>query len=228
MFSSTEMLLLIASIIFPLLAQGYLWLTFASSKKVMSHRGLTGLETAKEILKANGLANEVNIIKTAGSLSDYYNPLDKTLALSESVYGEKSIAAVAVAAHEVGHAIQHKIGYKYLVMRTTLYPIVGFASNVAPFLIIAGIIFSTIPYLLEIGIVFFTASVFFTIITLPVEFDASSRALAAISNQGLVTMEEKSTAKKVLNAAALTYVAAAVTAVLELVRLIIIARSNDN
>ncbi len=227
MFSSTQLILLLASIALPLLAQGYLWSVYRSGSKHISHKNLTGAETAMAILKANGLENEVKIIRTPGKLSDYYNPTDKTLALSESTYDQNSIAAVAVAAHEVGHAIQHKVGYQYLVMRTTLYPVVGFASNTAPFLILGGIFFSSVPYLLEVGIVLFAISVMFTLITLPVEFDASKRALVAISNQGLVTMDEKSTAKSVLNAAALTYVAAAVTAVLELVRLLLIARGEE-
>jgi Zn-dependent membrane protease YugP len=225
MTSSTQLILLAASFVFPIIAQIYLSRVFAKGRKVMSHRGLTGLATAQKILQAEGL--DIPVENVPGHLSDHYDPINRKLALSDSVYGEQSVAAVAVAAHEVGHAIQHKMGYKYLVLRTTLYPVVGFSSNVAPFLILGGIFFSTVPYLLHVGIVLFAISVIFTLITLPVEFDASRRALVAIDQLGLVTVDEHQVAKSVLNAAALTYVAAAVTAILELVRLILIAKGQE-
>jgi Zn-dependent membrane protease YugP len=226
MSSGLQIILLIASLVFPILAQLYLRSVFGSASKKISSLGITGKETAERILKHYDLS-QIPVNHIAGKLSDHYDPINKKLALSDSVYESNSIAAVAVAAHEVGHAIQDKQKYRFLVLRTVCYPVVGFSSNVAPFLIIGGLFFPVVPHLLEVGILFFTISVFFTLITLPVEFDASRRAMVAVSELGLVSPSEKGQAQKVLSAAALTYVAAAVTAVLELVRLLLIARESE-
>lgn len=199
---------------------------FAKGSKLPNARGLTGQEVAKTILQA-AMLTDVPVEQTPGKLADHYNPMKRSLSLSPDVYGQKTVAALGVAAHEVGHAIQHRDSYFWLKMRTSMYPVVKFSSWLAPILIIAGFFFAAIPNLLYAGIILFGASVFFTLITLPVEFDASRRALVQINKLGLVSPDESREVKKVLDAAALTYVAAAITAVLELTRLILIARSND-
>ena len=221
-----ELILLFAGIIISIFAQIKVHSAFAKGSKMPNSKAIDGHEVAQAILKAESLAN-VPVSEVPGKLADHYNPINRTLHLSPEVYGAKTISALAVAAHEVGHAIQHRDNYHYLVMRTTLYPVVGFASYAAPLIIIAGMFISSVPMLLEIGILLFAATVFFTVITLPVEFDASRRAMVAINKLGLVTTEESVQVKKVLDAAALTYVAAAIASILELVRLIMIARSQD-
>lgn len=223
--SSLSWILIIVSTVLALGAQAKVHYAFKKAMKKKTSAGLTGAEVADKILKSEGLDLPIN--KAKGHLSDNYNPIKKTVNLSEPVHSQTSIASLAVAAHEVGHAIQHKEGYHWLVMRTTLYPVVGFSSWLAPILIIAGFFFTGIPYLLDIGIILFAATVFFTLITLPVEFDASKRAMIKVQELGLVGADESRQVKKVLDAAALTYVAAAATAILELVRLILIAQSRD-
>jgi Zn-dependent membrane protease YugP len=191
----------------------------------MSSMGLTGKQVAEKILQHEQLTN-VQVFHVNGKLSDHYDPINKKLGLSDSVYESSSIGAVAVAAHEVGHAIQDKQRYRFLVLRTICYPVVGFSSNTAPILIIGGLFFPSIPALLPIGILLFAISVFFTLITLPVEFDASKRAMVSINSLGIISPTESAHARKVLNAAALTYVAAALTAILEMIRLILIYRER--
>lgn len=223
---SIEILLLVLSIIFPILAQIYLSTTFSKASKTPSSMGLTGKQVAEKILAHEQLSS-IPVNHVPGKLADHYDPINKKLALSDSVYDSTSIGAVAVAAHEVGHAIQDKQKYHFLVLRTVCYPIVGFSSNVAPLLIIGGLFFPSFPMLLPIGIVLFAVSVFFTLITLPVEFDASKRAMASINSLGIVSPTESAFARKVLNAAALTYVAAALTAIFEMIRLILIYRERN-
>lgn len=223
--NQTQLILFLAAIAFPLLAQLYLSAIFSSASKRKASTGLTGKEVAKKILAYHNLEN-IPVNHVPGKLADHYDPVNKKLALSDSVFESSSIAAVAVAAHEVGHAIQDKQKYHFLVLRSVCYPVVGFSSRVAPMLILAGIIFANMPYLLPAGIALFALSVFFTIITLPVEFDASKRALVAINEAGILSPSEMPQARQVLNAAALTYVAAAITAILEMVRLILIYRNR--
>lgn len=219
-------IILIFSILITLFAQFRVNSQFKKAGKIKSLTGNTGYQTAKKILDAYGLS-EVEIVKSSGSLSDYYDSRSKVLALSEDVYSKDSLAAIAVAAHECGHALQDKYNYSYLTLRQRLYPLVNVSSKLSYFLIIASIFFSSTG-LLDLGIIAFTVSVLFTLITLPVEFDASSRALKVIQELNLVVdQNELNVSKKVLDAAALTYVAAFITSVLELVRLILISSSND-
>lgn len=216
-----SIILLVPAILFTIYAQIKVSTAFARGSKIPNARGLTGFQTAKTIMNSNGM--DLPISESKGKLSDHYDPIKKSLALSPQVYGQKSIASMAVAAHEVGHALQHQAGYSFLKLRTFMYPAVSFSSKLAPFLIIAGFIFAT-SNLLWLGIWMYAIAVVFTVVTLPVEFDASRRAMLALNQYGLLTADESREAKKVLSAAALTYVAAALTAILEIVRLIIIAR----
>ncbi|EXX87169.1 peptidase, partial [Paenibacillus darwinianus] len=160
-----------------------------------------------------------------GRLTDHYDPIHRVVRLSEPVYYENSISAVSVACHEVGHAIQHSVSYPMLVLRHKMFPVVRFASGIAPFLLIAGFLFSAFN-LIGLGIIFFSAAVAFQLVTLPVEFNASNRARDLMVAEGFITNEEERGVAKVLNAAALTYVAAALISLLELIKYIMIFTSN--
>jgi len=198
--------------------------TFNKYSQVPNMYGLTGHDAARRMLDANGLYN-IPIEPVRGALTDHYDPIHKVVRLSEPVYYENSISAVSVACHEVGHAIQHKEAYPMLVLRHRMFPFVNFASGVAPFLLLAGFLFGAFN-LIGIGIIFFSAAVLFQLVTLPVEFNASNRARKIMLTQGFVTNEEERGVANVLNAAALTYVAAALISVLELLRYILIFTSN--
>jgi len=200
--------------------------TYAKYSEVPSASGKTGLQIAQAILTANGLS-DIRVEPGQGFLSDHYDPIQKRIQLSPQNYEDSSVAAVSVAAHECGHAIQHAQGYVPLNMRTAIFPMANIGSNLAWIFIIAGFIFANRLSvfgvgLLDIGIFLFTFSVLFQLITLPVEFDASRRAIVQLNQLGLVAPEEQQGAKKVLDAAALTYVAAAAAAVLQLIRLLLI------
>ena len=219
------MILLIPAILLTLYAQYKVSSTTNRYFNVRSDRNLTGEEVARRILDSNGLYN-VRVEMVRGRLSDHYDPRSNVVRLSEDVYSRTSITSISVAAHECGHAIQHAHGYAPLNIRSSLVPVVNFASNISWLLIALGFIMRG-PFL-EIGILLFSASVLFQIITLPVEFNASSRALVQLGNLGIVEGKELSQSRKVLTAAALTYVAAALTSVLQLLRLVAIAnRDND-
>jgi hypothetical protein len=204
--------------------------TFNRWAEVPAQSGLTGYEAARIMLDRNGL-HDVPIEPVRGMLSDHYDPLNRVVRLSEPVYYERSIAAISVACHEVGHAIQHKEAYPMLVARHRLFPIVNFTSGSAPFLIIAGFLLglatSLGSTLALLGILFFSLAVLFQLITLPVEFNASSRARDLMVAEGFITREEETGVAKVLNAAALTYVAAALISLLELVKFIMIFTSAN-
>lgn len=219
------MILLIPAILLTLYAQFKVSSTTNRFFNVRSSRGYTGEETARRILDSNGLFN-VRIEMVRGRLSDHYDPRSKVLRLSQDVYSGTSITSVAVAAHECGHAIQHAHGYAPLNIRSSLVPVVNFASNMSWIFIMLG--FITSGRFLQIGILLFSASVLFQIVTLPVEFNASSRALTQLTSLGIVDDREVRQSRKVLQAAALTYVAAAVTAILQLLRLVMIANSRDD
>lgn len=207
-------------ILIPLWAQMRVKGTFAKYAKVPTSSYRRGAEVAREVLNANGLYN-VGIEEGRGFLSDHYDPRTKTVRLSPEIYHGHSIAAAAVAAHECGHAIQDADGYAFLRFRHALVPVANIGSNFSWILIMIGI-FAQLSGMLLLGIVFMAAAVLFQIITLPVEFNASSRAMDQVVSLGLIrSMEERET-RKVLNAAALTYVAAAAVAVLELLRLVLI------
>lgn len=203
--------------------------TFNKWSKVPIYSGMTGAQAARRMLDANGLY-DVPIEAVPGTLSDHYDPLARVVRLSEPVYYQSSISAVAVACHEVGHAIQHQVHYPMLVARHRMFPVVNIASGVAPLLILAGFFFQQIPWLLGLGVIFFAAAVAFQLVTLPVEFNASSRARDLMIAEGFISNEEERGVAKVLNAAALTYVAAALISVLELLKYIMIfnGRNSDD
>ncbi|WP_027701541.1 zinc metallopeptidase [Metaclostridioides mangenotii] len=219
------MIILIPALLFTMYAQFKVSSTTNKYLKVRAYSGYTGEQVAKRILSVNGL-NDVRVEPIGGHLSDHYDPRKKTVRLSQDVYSGTSITSISVAAHECGHAIQHAHGYVPLNIRSSLVPVVNFASNASWILIILGFIMSG-PFL-KFGILLFSLTVLFQIVTLPVEFNASSRAVTQLASLGIVDEGEKKQSRKVLTAAALTYVAAALTAALQLLRLVLIAqRRND-
>ncbi|MBP2026632.1 Zn-dependent membrane protease YugP [Acetoanaerobium pronyense] len=220
-FYDSTMIILIPAIILAMYAQSKVKSTYAKYVRIPSKKGYTGADAARAILDKNGLS-DVNIQHIGGVLSDHYDPRTRVLRLSDQVYRGTSIASSAIAAHEVGHAIQHAKSYAPLIFRNAIVPVVNFASNLSWFFIMAGLIFAGMQSLLDIGIILFTGAVIFQIVTLPVEFNASSRALSELESVGVLTREEIPQSKKVLNAAALTYVAATATAVAQLIRLLLI------
>jgi len=206
--------------------------TFNRWSEVPTSSGLTGYEAARRMLDRHGLY-DVKIEPVQGTLSDHYDPIHKVVRLSEPVYGSRSISAISVACHEVGHAIQHSVSYPMLVLRHRMFPLVNFASGVAPFLILAGLIFGGLGSVFGstafmLGIIFFAAAVAFQVVTLPVEFDASNRARQLMIAEGFITNSEEHGVAKVLNAAALTYVAATLISVLQLLKFIMIFLSSQN
>ena len=221
-------LLVIAGLILSMAASAHVKSTFAKYSAVRSMSGLTGAMAAQKVLQAAGIY-DVRIERVAGNLTDHYDPKSKVLRLSDSTYGSASVAAVCVAAHECGHAIQHQKSYGPLVLRSTLVPAANFGSQAAWPVFLLGLVLSMEP-LLTIGIVLFSLAVLFQLVTLPVEFNASSRALRVLEDGRILDGRELSTGRKVLNAAAMTYVASLAASVLQLLRLIILAggrRRND-
>ena len=217
-------LLLIPGLILALYAQFKVSSTFARFKKEPSRSGLTGAQIARQILDTNGCGS-VRIERVPGSLTDHYDPENGVLRLSEEVYGSRSIAALGVAAHEAGHAIQDATDYGPMRIRATLVPVANIGSSAAIPLFMLGLIFSWEP-LLKIGILCFSLAVLFYVVTLPVEFNASGRAVALLAS-GYLPDDEVQGVKKVLSAAALTYVAAALQAILQLLRLVLLANSRN-
>ena len=218
------MILLIPAILLTLYAQSKIQSEYNRYLRVKSNNGYTGAQAAREILNKNGLS-AVPIELISGKLSDHYDPRSRVLRLSNDVYNGTSIAANAIAAHEVGHAIQHANSYFPLSFRNAIFPVVSIASQAAMPLILIGLFFSQFSGLLDIGILLFTGTVLFQIITLPVEFDVSRRAIRALQKDGILAGEEIRQGEKVLGAAALTYVAGAATALTQLLRLLLI-RNN--
>lgn len=219
-FDPTYILIIIAAII-SLIAQWRVNSAFSKYSRVASMSGMTGAQAARMILQSNGI-NDVSVQRISGKLTDHYNPSTKVLNLSESVYGSTSVAAIGVAAHECGHAIQHARGYFPLSLRTALVPVANIGSQLSWVFIIVGAILSFNQTLITIGIIMFSAAVLFQLVTLPVEFNASARALEQLESNGILYRDEVNQTRKVLSAAALTYVAAAATAILQLLRLIIL------
>lgn len=202
---------------------------FEFYSKLHLQNGMSGAEIAEKMLADNGIY-DVKVISTPGQLTDHYNPADKTVNLSESVYNQRNAAAAAVAAHECGHAVQHATAYSMLQLRSKLVPIVSFASNIVQWILLAGImLINTFPSLLLVGIVIFSATTLFTIITLPVEYDASNRALAWLKNKNMVNQAEYAGAEDSLKWAARTYVVAAIGSIGTLLYYISIfmGRRND-
>ena len=227
MFYDPTMMILIPAILFTMYAQFKVSSTTNRFFRIKSRSGYNGQQTAERILAANGI-RDVRIVPIRGTLTDHYDPRRKVLRLSEEVYYGTSITSVAVAAHECGHAIQHAYGYAPLTIRGAIVPVVNFASSLSWILIFVGIFFSGNNTMLQLGILMFSATVIFQLITLPVEFNASSRALVQLQDLGIVDSGEAKESRKVLSAAAMTYVAAALTAILQLARLLLIANNRDD
>ncbi len=229
-----SMIILLPAILLSIYASGKVKSTFMKYSNVMSSTGLTGAEVARRILDEQGITH-VKIEHINGNLTDHYDPRTNTVRLSDNVYGSKSISAISVAAHECGHAIQHNKGYAPLNIRSSLVPVANLGSNMAMPLIIIGLIMSsgagsvnpTAIMMMNLGIIFFSGAVLFQFVTLPVEFNASNRAIKVMLSSGIITEREEDGAKKVLSAAALTYVAAALSSLLSLIRLILITRDRD-
>ena len=219
-------LILIPAILISAWAQFKVSSTFNKYSTVRSINGYTGAQVARILLNDAGL-QEVEIQQVPGRLSDHYDPRAKVLRLSSDVYGSTSVASIGVAAHEVGHAIQDKESYSALVFRNAIVPVVNFSSSLSWILFFIGILLSY-STLVTIGIILFSVVVLFQLVTLPVEFNASSRALKLLEARGILYDREVDGARKVLSAAALTYVAATLMAVLQLVRLIAISNRNSN
>ncbi|MGC4020016.1 MAG: zinc metallopeptidase [Muricomes sp.] len=227
-FDPTYVLVIIGAVIC-MLASSRVNRVFNKYAQVRSRSGMTGREAAERILKANGIY-DVQVQHVSGNLTDHYDPRNKTLSLSDATYQSSSVAAIGVAAHECGHAVQHSVGYAPLKIRGALVPVANFGSMAAWPLIILGLFMNgnTSLFLINLGIFLFCAAVLFQIVTLPVEFNASSRAVKALEATGILSSEEVSATKDVLGAAALTYVASAAAMILQLLRLLLISGRRRN
>jgi len=219
------MIVLIPGILLAMWAQNKVKSTFEQYSRVRSHKGITGREAARAILTSYGLGS-MPIKQIEGQLTDHYDPQSRSLSLSEPVYDSTSIAAIGVAAHEVGHAVQHATGYKPLALRNSIVPVVNITSGASMPLFFIGLMAGS-SRLMNIGILLFIGVVAFHLITLPVELDASRRALAVLSTNGMMDSDEVTGARKVLGAAAMTYVAALLQNVLMLVRLFLLRNSRS-
>lgn len=224
-YLDSSFIILIPALVIAAYAQFKVSSTFEKYSKHGSRNGYSGAQVARTLLDSNGLY-DVPVEVIPGKLTDHYDPTKRAMRLSQEVFYGNSVAAIGVAAHETGHAIQHSKHYAPLIIRNSIVPVVNFGSSMSWILFVAGMIFG-LKGLVSIGIVLFSAVVIFQIITLPVEFNASSRALKILDAKGILYPEELSMAKSVLSAAAMTYVAAALTAIANLLRLIVISRRND-
>ena len=233
------LLWMLPALIISLIAQAKVKSTYSKYSKVINRMGITGAEAARRVLSAGGVTN-VQITSVGGNLTDHFDPRTNTIRLSDGVYGRNTVAAVGIAAHEAGHALQHAEGYLPNKIRSALVPVTNIGSRIGWILIIIGFAMSGVSYyyystpttynspvgdaLVTVGIILYSTSLLFTLITLPVEFNASKRALRIIESTGMLQGEEYEGAKKTLTAAAMTYVAAALTALLQLLRIILIAK----
>ena len=221
-------ILVIIAFLFSMVAQTKVSSTFNKYSRVRNRAGFTGAQVATQMLQNAGIY-DVSVQRVAGNLTDHYDPRTKTLRLSQGVYDSMSVAALGVAAHETGHAIQHDVGYAPLALRSFFVPLANFGSRLAfPLIVIGFIVAGGGSTLVTLGILFFSLSVAFTVITLPVEFNASHRAIDLLVADGFLSSDEIGGAKKVLSAAAMTYVAAAFAAVVQLLRLIAIFGRRDD
>ena len=211
--------LVLIGVVISLIASAKVKGTFQKYDRVQSRTGMTGAEAAKRLLQAQGIY-DVSVQRISGSLTDHYDPRGKILRLSDSTYSSTSVAAIGVAAHECGHALQHEENYLPLSLRSALVPVANFGSRFSMLLIIAGVFFGQV--LIEAGILLFCAVVLFQVVTLPVEFNASRRALRLLGENGILYEEETGMTRKVLRAAALTYVASVLASVLQLLRLVLL------
>ena len=228
MFFDSTIILLIPAVLLSLYAQHKVGSTFEKFSRVAARKGLTGAEVAAQLLAASGI-RDVKIQAVPGRLTDHYDPRDKVVRLSEAVYAQRSLAAIGVAAHEVGHAVQHNTDYGPLAFRSGLFPVVNIGSKLSMPLLMLGLFMGYSGFgnwMLNAGILLFSFVVLFQLVTLPVEFNASGRAIALLKNQGILSDAEAAPAKQVLDAAALTYVASAVMALLNLLRFLMIARGR--
>jgi hypothetical protein len=216
--------IMIPALLLSLYAQSRVTSAFNKYSKQRTANGWTGRDTARKILDDNGMS-DIDVLETAGNLTDNYNPSKGTVNLSRGVFSSSSISAVGVAAHETGHALQHRDEYMPLKIRSFLVPVANIGSMAGPYIVIFGLIFS-LEIFLQIGIVLFSAAVLFYLVTLPVELNASKRALEVLERDEILTREELVPARKVLNAAALTYMAAALSAILTLLRLVLLSRNR--
>lgn len=221
MYWDSTIIILIPAIIFSIVAQIMVKSAFSKYSKVRNSRGLTGADAAREILDRNGLTN-VRIEHISGSLTDHYDPRANVIRLSDDVYGSATVAAVGVAAHEAGHAVQYAEGYYPIKIRNAIIPVTRFGSSLSTPLVILGLALSW-DFLITAGILLFCAVVLFQAITLPVEFNASGRALKTLRSSHFLEDDEMKGARSVLTAAAMTYVAAMLSALLSLVRLLVIS-----
>ncbi len=233
LFYDWTMLLILPAFLLAIWAQFKVKSTYAKYAKVNVRSGLTGADVAREILRdagiplGGGVAGTVSeITPIAGVMTDHYDPRTRSLRLSEDVYYGTSIASLGVAAHEVGHAIQHAKSYAPMELRSVIYPVSAIGSNLGIWLFVIGFLFVHSPLLINLGILLFSAAVFFTVLTLPVELNASKRAMVALAHGGYLQADELNGARKVLTAAAMTYVAAALMSVLQLIRMILISRDR--
>ena len=219
-----DLFLIILILALPLIAQIYIRITYRNTLNRKSSNNLSGYDVARKILDSNNL-NDMVIIETNGTLTDHYDPSRKVIRLSKDIYNKETVASIAVAAHECGHALQDKEGYFFLRLRTIIFPVVSLLSRISYLVIFLGFLFE-ITNLIWLGIIAVGAGVLFQIITLPVEFNASHRALNELEKMGLVNTNDHKGAKQMLTAAALTYVAGTLAEILQLIRLIGIARDN--
>ena len=222
--------LVLIGVLLSLWAQNRVNSTFARYSRVRSFSGMTGAEAARRLLNAQGIY-DVTVQPVSGKLTDHYDPRTKVVKLSDSVYNATSVAAIGVAAHECGHAMQHNEGYGPLRFRSALVPVANFGSQLSWPMILLGILFGGLGSpLVQVGILMFSLAVLFQLVTLPVEFNASRRAVRLLDSQGILSGEEVDGTRKVLKAAALTYVAAAAGSILQLLRLVILfgGRDRDN
>lgn len=218
------MIIVIPGLLLGLWAQMRVSSAFKKYSAVHAHNGMSAEEVARSMLNRSG-CGEVSVRTVSGNLTDHYDPRNNTLRLSDGVYGSTSVAAIGVAAHECGHAMQQHEGYAPLKLRSALVPVVNLGSNLYFPIFLLGLVFSWEP-LLYVGIACFALTLVFALVTLPVEFNASGRALSVLEEQGYLSRDEMDGARAVLNAAAMTYVAAAISSLLQLVRLLIIARDR--
>ncbi len=225
-FDPTYVLVLVGAVL-SIIASARVNSTFSKYARVRSMSGMTGAQTAEAILRSKGI-HDVRVEHIRGNLTDHYDPTKKVVRLSDSVYGSTSVAAIGVAAHECGHVMQHHEGYAPLNFRTALVPVANIGSKLGIPIILVGLLLGSNPILVNIGIWVFSLAVLFQIVTLPVEFDASKRALVCIEQYGIVTSDERKKSAKVLKAAAYTYVAAAAASILQLLRLIMLFGKRDD
>ena len=220
-----DLILVIIVILIPLIAQIGVSSNYQRYKRVKNTKELTGYDVARKILDENGL-EDIYIVETRGELTDHYDPTKKVVRLSSDIYHGKTVAAMSVASHECGHAIQDKDGYTFMRIRSAIFPIVNVATSISYWIILLGFLFELLD-LIYIGIALTCLGLLFQIVTLPVEFDASKRAGVFLKEYNLATEDESKGVKKMLGAAAMTYVAGVLASALQILRLILVARNND-